>query len=260
MPLIGGGYDGTYYGVAREREDHLRRSATRRRWTGSATTSARRSPRRRARRRWRRSATASRPSSTAAAESNGKYAAPAAGLKAVYTNTTVDFGSTDVSPDRAGHQELRRRLGVLRDEREHQPRDRAGPRAERREDEGGAHGDRLRPAAARRAVARRRSDRRSSSRRAGRRSRRRPRPPSSSRPTSRSTPTSPACPTSGSTPATSTATWPSPGSSSRARTSTRAPTPTTCASSGSSTPADLGCQTLDISAAGYGKQSPTICT
>ena len=38
------------------------------------------------------------PSSTAAAKSNGKYAAPAAGLKSVYTNTTVDFGSTDVSP------------------------------------------------------------------------------------------------------------------------------------------------------------------
>ena len=38
------------------------------------------------------------PSSTAAAKSNSKYAAPAAGLKAVYTNTSVDFGSTDVSP------------------------------------------------------------------------------------------------------------------------------------------------------------------
>jgi len=38
------------------------------------------------------------PSSTAAAKSNGKYAAPAAGLKSVYTNTTVDFGSTDVGP------------------------------------------------------------------------------------------------------------------------------------------------------------------
>ena len=38
------------------------------------------------------------PSSTAAAESNAKYAAPAVGMKAVYTNTTVDFGSTDVTP------------------------------------------------------------------------------------------------------------------------------------------------------------------
>ena len=38
------------------------------------------------------------PSSTAAAKSNSQYAAPAAGMQAVYTNTTVDFGSTDVSP------------------------------------------------------------------------------------------------------------------------------------------------------------------
>ncbi len=38
-------------------------------------------------------------SSTAAAENFQKFAVPAVpGLKAVYTNTTVDFGSTDVSP------------------------------------------------------------------------------------------------------------------------------------------------------------------
>ena len=37
-------------------------------------------------------------SSTAAAENFMKYAVPAVGLKPVYTNTTIDFGSTDVSP------------------------------------------------------------------------------------------------------------------------------------------------------------------
>jgi branched-chain amino acid transport system substrate-binding protein len=37
-------------------------------------------------------------SSTAAAENLQKYAVPAAGLKAAYTNTTVDFGTTDVGP------------------------------------------------------------------------------------------------------------------------------------------------------------------
>jgi len=38
------------------------------------------------------------PSSTAAAKSNSQYVAPAVGMKAVYTNTSIDFGSTDVSP------------------------------------------------------------------------------------------------------------------------------------------------------------------
>jgi branched-chain amino acid transport system substrate-binding protein len=38
------------------------------------------------------------PSSTAAAEANQDYAVPAVGLKAVYTNTTLDFGTTDVGP------------------------------------------------------------------------------------------------------------------------------------------------------------------
>jgi branched-chain amino acid transport system substrate-binding protein len=37
-------------------------------------------------------------SSTAAAEKLQQYAVPAAGLKAAYTNTTVDFGTTDVAP------------------------------------------------------------------------------------------------------------------------------------------------------------------
>jgi ABC-type branched-subunit amino acid transport system substrate-binding protein len=37
-------------------------------------------------------------SSSSAAESNAKYAVPAVGMKAVYTNTAIDFGSTDVSP------------------------------------------------------------------------------------------------------------------------------------------------------------------
>ena len=38
------------------------------------------------------------PSSSSAASSNSKYAVPAVGMKAVYTNTAIDFGSTDVSP------------------------------------------------------------------------------------------------------------------------------------------------------------------
>jgi branched-chain amino acid transport system substrate-binding protein len=38
------------------------------------------------------------PSSSAAAENLNKFGVPAVGLQAVYTNTTVDFGSTDVGP------------------------------------------------------------------------------------------------------------------------------------------------------------------
>ena len=38
------------------------------------------------------------PSSSEAAASNSKYAVPAVGMKAVYTNTAIDFGSTDVGP------------------------------------------------------------------------------------------------------------------------------------------------------------------
>jgi branched-chain amino acid transport system substrate-binding protein len=41
-------------------------------------------------------------SSTAAAENFMKFSVPSAGLKAVYTNTTVDFGSTDVGPEVLG--------------------------------------------------------------------------------------------------------------------------------------------------------------
>ncbi len=38
------------------------------------------------------------PSSSAAAENETKYGAPSVGMKGGYTNTTVDFGATDVSP------------------------------------------------------------------------------------------------------------------------------------------------------------------
>jgi ABC-type branched-subunit amino acid transport system substrate-binding protein len=97
VPLIGGGYDGTYYGlpgnekiisgfgnaapvvgVTSDLGPKVAKSlgATKMASIGYGIS----------------------PSSTAAAVSNGKYAAPAAGLQSVYTNTTVDFGSTDVSP------------------------------------------------------------------------------------------------------------------------------------------------------------------
>ena len=44
-------------------------------------------------------------SSTAAAENLQKFAVPSVGLKPVYTNTTIDFGSTDVGPAVLGIKE-----------------------------------------------------------------------------------------------------------------------------------------------------------
>jgi branched-chain amino acid transport system substrate-binding protein len=97
VPLIGGGYDGTYYGqpgnekiisgfgnaapVTGVTYDTGAKLAKAQGATKSASLGYGISP-----------------SSTAAAKAFNEYAAPAAGLKAVYTNTTVDFGSTDVSP------------------------------------------------------------------------------------------------------------------------------------------------------------------
>ena len=77
-------------------------------------------------------ATACRRRRPASAKDTQKYAAPASGLKPVYLNTSVDFGTTDVGPDRAGAQERRRGRGVPAARRQHEPRHRAGPPAERR--------------------------------------------------------------------------------------------------------------------------------
>ena len=89
------------------------------------------------------------PSSTAAAENVQKYAVPRSASKAVYTNTTVDFGSTDVGPLVLGIKNSGADAVYLPLVAEHEHRHRAGPRAERREDEGDRAGHRLRPAAPR---------------------------------------------------------------------------------------------------------------
>ena len=78
-----------------------------------------------------------------------KYAAPAVGPQVGLHQHHRRLRQHRRGPDRAGHQELGRRRAYLPMNAEHQPRDRAGPGAERREDEGGDDGHRLRPAAAR---------------------------------------------------------------------------------------------------------------
>ncbi len=89
------------------------------------------------------------PSSSGVAKDTQKYAAAASGLKPVYLNTAVDFGSTDVGPDRAGAQERRGERGVPAPRRQHEPRHRAGPPAERRAHEGDPDGVGLRAGHAR---------------------------------------------------------------------------------------------------------------
>src|SRR5256885_393263 len=97
VPLIGGGYDGTYYGAPGNENvismlgnvvnangvtyDTLAKFMKKLGATKTAVLGYGISP-----------------SSTAAAESFSKFAVPSVGLKPVYTNTTVDFGTTDVGP------------------------------------------------------------------------------------------------------------------------------------------------------------------
>jgi branched-chain amino acid transport system substrate-binding protein len=97
VPMIGGGYDGNYYGE-KGNEDIFSFSgnslvsldinydgvAKYMKQMGATKVAA--------------VGYGISPSSTAAAETTQKYAVPAAGLDAVYTNTTVDFGTTDVGP------------------------------------------------------------------------------------------------------------------------------------------------------------------
>ena len=98
VPLIGGGFDGTYYSEkGNENIINAGGNGSPRRPASSSPTAPtwRRSsaPRRSAR--W---ATACRRRRPASAKDTQKYAAPASGLKPVYLNTAVDFGSTDVGP------------------------------------------------------------------------------------------------------------------------------------------------------------------
>ena len=88
-------------------------------------------------------------SSTASAKTLQNYAVPAVGLEPVYTNTSVDFGSTDVGPLVLGIKNsgadavylplvAASNIAVV-----------AGPPAERRGDEGERPGHGLRPGAPR---------------------------------------------------------------------------------------------------------------
>ena len=97
VPLIGGGYDGTYYGLPGN-EKIISGFGNAAPVVGVAYDTVGKIAKALGATKMASIGYGISPSSTAAAKSNSQYAAPAAGLEGVYTNTTVDFGSTDVSP------------------------------------------------------------------------------------------------------------------------------------------------------------------
>jgi ABC-type branched-subunit amino acid transport system substrate-binding protein len=101
VPMVGGGYDGTYYG-APGNEKILSASGNIINANGVTYDTLPRVMKQMGATKVAALAYGISPSSTAAAENLQKFAVPKVGLKAVYTNTTVDFGTTDVGPQVLG--------------------------------------------------------------------------------------------------------------------------------------------------------------
>ena len=98
IPLIGGGYDGTYYGDPGN-EDIISGLGNSAPVTGMTSDLAPKIMKAQGATKVASLGYGISPSSSEAAKSLQRYAVPAvSGLEAVYTNTTVDFGSTDVGP------------------------------------------------------------------------------------------------------------------------------------------------------------------
>jgi len=97
VPMIGGGFDGTYYGT-KGNENIISEGGNGAPVNGLTYDNGTKVAKSLGATKMGSVAYGASPSSTAAATSVQKYAAPAAGLKPVYLNTTLDFGSTDVAP------------------------------------------------------------------------------------------------------------------------------------------------------------------
>jgi len=97
VPLIGGGYDGTYYGTPGN-ENVISAFGNAAPVNGVSNDLGSKIMKSKGVKKSAALGYGVSPSSSEAAKSFNKYAAPAQGIKPVYTNTTVDFGSTDVSP------------------------------------------------------------------------------------------------------------------------------------------------------------------
>ena len=101
VPMIGGGYDGTYYG-APGNENILSAAGNIINANGVTYDGVPKLMKKMGATKVAALGYGISPSSTAAAENLQKFAVPEVGLKAVYTNTTVDFGTTDVGPQVLG--------------------------------------------------------------------------------------------------------------------------------------------------------------
>jgi branched-chain amino acid transport system substrate-binding protein len=97
VPMIGGGYDGTYYGTPGN-ENIISALGNVFPQNGVTTDALAKLMKAMGATKVAALAYGVSPSSTAAAEALQKYAVPQTGLKAAYTNTTIDFGTTDVGP------------------------------------------------------------------------------------------------------------------------------------------------------------------
>jgi branched-chain amino acid transport system substrate-binding protein len=97
IPLIGGGYDGTYYGTPGN-EQIISAFGNSAPVEGVSNDLGAKVMKQQGVKKTAALGYGISPSSSAAAKSFNKYAAPSQGLDPVLTNTTVDFGSTDVSP------------------------------------------------------------------------------------------------------------------------------------------------------------------
>ena len=97
VPMIGGGFDGTYYGN-KGNENIISALGNAAPLTGLTYDTSTNVAKKQGATKMGSVSYGVSPSSTAAAQSTQKYAAPASGLKPVYLNTSLDFGSTDVGP------------------------------------------------------------------------------------------------------------------------------------------------------------------
>jgi branched-chain amino acid transport system substrate-binding protein len=97
VPLIGGGYDGNYYGQPGN-EQIISAFGNGAPVVGATYDITAKIAKAQGAKKMASLGYGISPSSSVSAQNNGKYAAPSVGMESVYTNTTVDFGSTDVSP------------------------------------------------------------------------------------------------------------------------------------------------------------------
>jgi len=97
VPMIGGGYDGTYYGQ-KGNENIISTLGNAAPFNGLGYDNVAKVMKQLGATKTAALGYGASASSTASAKTTQDYAVPAVGLDPVYTNTTVDFGSTDVGP------------------------------------------------------------------------------------------------------------------------------------------------------------------